>query len=92
MFLRTVFESTENTIFVLSENCSCSLNLMFSMVFVFYIKKKKKLGIKRVLTVFLVLIVFENKKQFSKTVNKQAISIYFSFIFFLVSLWIKLHI
>ena len=42
MFLRMVFESTENTIFVLSENCSCSLNLMFSMAFVFFIKKKKK--------------------------------------------------
>ena len=26
-----VFESKENTIFVLSQNCFCSLNLVFSM-------------------------------------------------------------
>ena len=30
------------------------------------------MGTKRVLCVFLVLLVFENKEQFSKTVTKQA--------------------
>ena len=60
MFLRIVFESIDYTILVLSENCSCYLNLGF------FVKHKKKLGTKCAFPVFLVLLVFENKKQFSK--------------------------
>ena len=29
LFFRTVFENTKNSIFVLSKNCSCFLDLMF---------------------------------------------------------------
>ena len=57
LFLRTVFENIENTILVFSENCHCSLNLLFSVFSVSF--RKKKLGTKHVL---LVLFVFENKK------------------------------
>ena len=52
-FLITVFENTDNTILVFSENCFYSLNLVFSVFSVFYKKKKKKkLETKRVLSVF----------------------------------------
>ena len=43
-----------------------------------YFLEQKKLETKHVLRVFLVLFVFENKKQFSKTVNKEAQSDLFS--------------
>ena len=42
LFLRTVFESIENIILMLSENCYCFLNLMFYVFSVFFITKKKK--------------------------------------------------
>ena len=42
LFLRTIFENTKNIISVFSENCSCSLNLMFSMFSRFFKKKKNK--------------------------------------------------
>ena len=71
LFLRTTFENTKNIILVFSENCSCSLNLVFSMFSVFF--RTKEMGTKRVLCVFLVLLIFQNKIQFSKTVNKQAL-------------------
>ena len=48
-----------------SENCSCFLNLVFCVFHIF--QNKKKLRTKRV---FHVLLVFHNKKQFSKTVTK----------------------
>ena len=51
------------------ENCLCSLNLVF---FVFFIIKKNET--KSVFCVFLILIVVHNKKQFSKTENKQVLS------------------
>ena len=47
-----VFENTENTILVFSENCYCYLNLVFSVFFVFFITKKKKVT-KRVFLIFL---------------------------------------
>ena len=70
LFLRTFFENTKNTICVLtfSKKGYCYLNLVFfgfSMLF-----KKKK--IKYVLYLFLVLFVFQNKKQFLKTVNMKS--------------------
>ena len=40
IFLRIIFENTENTIFVLFENFSCFLNLIFSVFFVLI----KKIG------------------------------------------------
>ena len=57
---RTVFENTKNTILVFFENCYCYLNFMF-YVFSMFFKKKKKLGTKLVLIVF---IAFENRKHF----------------------------
>ena len=52
-----------------SENYSCCLNLVF-FVFSMFFRIKKKLGAKPVLFSFLILLVFENKKQFSKTFFK----------------------
>ena len=69
LLLRTIFENTENTILVFSKNCYCSLNLVFSTFFT----TEKQLGTKRVHPVFLVLLVFENKKQFSKIGTKEAL-------------------
>ena len=40
--LRTIFENIENTILVFSKNCSCSLNLVFSMFSMFF--RTKKIG------------------------------------------------
>ena len=39
LFLRTVFKKT---ILVFFENCSCSLNLVFSVLSMFFRTKKKK--------------------------------------------------
>ena len=63
LLLRTVFENTVNTILVFSENYSYSLNFSF----LYHVFRKKKFSF----CVFIVFIVFQNKKQFSKTVNKQ---------------------
>ena len=49
----------------------CFLNLMF-FVFFFYVFYKKQSEIKHVFPIFFVLYVFENIKQFSNTINKQA--------------------
>ena len=59
LFLRAVFENTENIILMFFENCSYYLNLVF---FIFF--KTKKIVTKRVLPipVFLVILVFENRK------------------------------
>ena len=59
--MKTTVENTHNTIFVFSKNCSCFLNLVFSVFF-----KTKKLGTKCVLRIFLVLLVFENENNFQK--------------------------
>ena len=40
-FLRIIFNNTKNIIFVFFKKCSYSLNLMFSMVCVFFTTKKK---------------------------------------------------
>ena len=49
---------------VLSENCSCYLNLVFSVFFLFFrTKRKKKLGTKRVFLFSLFSLFFENIKQ-----------------------------
>ena len=40
LFMKIVFENTENVILVFSENCHCSLHLVFYMFFVFSIIKK----------------------------------------------------
>ena len=45
MFLRIVFENIENTVWVFSENCSCSLNLVFSVFFMFSVFFNKKYNI-----------------------------------------------
>ena len=63
--LRTVFENTTNTFLVLFENCSCSLNSVFFVLFMFF--RTKKIKTKRVLSVFFV---YENKKLFSKIATK----------------------
>ena len=55
----SVFENIENTILVFSKNCYCSLHSVFCVCL-----KSKKLKTKHVLPVFLILLVFENKKQF----------------------------
>ena len=50
-----VFENIENTVLGLSENYPCSPNLVFlDPVFFVFKKKKKKLGSKQVIFVFLV--------------------------------------
>ena len=46
LFLKKVFENTENTIFMFFENYSCSLNLVFFCVLCVLINKKN-LGTKR---------------------------------------------
>ena len=61
LLLKTIFEITENIIFVLSEDCCCFLDQMFFVFFCVFINSRK-LRTKRVLHVFLV---FENRKQFS---------------------------
>ena len=68
VYLVPVFENTENTILVFSKNCSCYSNLVFSM---FFITKKME---PNVFCVFLLLFVFQNKKQFSNTVNKRILN------------------
>ena len=68
-----VLENTENTILVFFENCLCFLNLVFSMFFV-YFRKAKEAETKLVFCIFFILLDFENKKRFSKNVNKQALS------------------
>ena len=45
------------------ENCFCYLNLVFSLFFVF-LRVKKMLGTKQVISVFLVLFVFEKRTIF----------------------------
>ena len=59
--MKTTVENTHNNIFVFSKNCSCFLNLVFSVFF-----KTKKLETKCVLPIFLVLLVFENENHFQK--------------------------
>ena len=39
LFLRIVFQYIDNTILVLSENCCCCLNLVFSYLLFFKVKK-----------------------------------------------------
>ena len=58
-----VFENMKNTILVFFEN----LFLLFEFSIFCVFQNKKNLGTKRVLHVFLDLLVFENIKQFSKT-------------------------
>ena len=54
------FENIENTILMLFEHCSCYLKLVFFVSSLFFrIKKKKKLMCS---FLFLVLIVFQNKR------------------------------
>ena len=65
----TVFENRGKIILVLTGKCSCYLNLVFNLCFVYFSQNKKK-GAKHVFPVFLV---FENRKQFSKTVTKQSL-------------------
>ena len=75
LFLKTVttiFENTKNIILMFSKNYSCSLNLGFSMFFVFFITKKI---IKRVFCIFLVIHIFSKKKKNLKTITKQALKI-----------------
>ena len=66
LFLRTVFENTENLILVFNENCSCYLNLVFYMFYMLF-KTKKKLRTKH------VLLVFHKYKLFSKTKTKRTL-------------------
>ena len=72
------FWKQENTILVLSENYSYYPNLVFSVFTLFSITKKKwepsmfSLSI----SVFLVLLVFQNKKQHSKTIVFQEHHLY----------------
>ena len=42
LFFNTVIENTENTILMFSENCSCYLNIVFSVFYVFENKKKTR--------------------------------------------------
>ena len=71
----TIFENTKNIILVFSKNYYHSLNLVFSMFFVFFITKKKKES--NVISVFSLLSLFsqKKKKQISKTITKQALKI-----------------
>ena len=82
LLLRTVFENIKNTILMFFKNCFCYLNLLFSIFFVFFRKKnkKKKLGTKGFL-IFIVLLVFYNKKQFSKSVIKYVHRFFFLHLF-----------
>ena len=57
-------------ILVFFENCSCSLNSKCNLYVFFRTKEKKKKGIKRS---FFFVLVFQNKNQFSKTINKQTV-------------------
>ena len=58
-----------------SENCFCSLNLVFYMLFVFFRTKKKIVNqtCSPCFPCFVVLLVFENNLQFSKTRTKQTL-------------------
>ena len=70
LFFKTVFENSENTIFMLFENCFCYLNLIFFFVlFVFFRTKNKEL--RAVWYVFLKIVI-ENSffKLFLRTVFK----------------------
>ena len=62
LFLRTIFETIENIILLFSKYCSCYLNLVFSVFFMFL--RTKKVGTKHVLYVFL--LIFQNKINFQK--------------------------
>ena len=75
-----VLGNTENTILVFFENCYCYLDLVFSM-FSMFCHNSEKLGTNIVLHVLLVLLVFENRKQFSKTGTKQALRAYLVLVF-----------
>ena len=70
-----IFENTKNTKKVFSVNSSLLFKFSVFCVFVYVFQKKKnKLETKFVFLVLLVLHVFENGKQFSKTVNKVSFS------------------
>ena len=58
-FLIIFFENIENTILMFFENCSCYLKLVFFVSSLFFRIKKRKLMCS---FLFLVLIVFQNKK------------------------------
>ena len=63
--LLLVFKNTKNIILMLSENSSYSLSFVF---FAFSISFKTKIIANQIC--FLILVVYENGKHFSKTVNK----------------------
>ena len=81
-----VFENIKNNILVFSKNYSYSLNLMF-YVFLFFITKNIRKTC--IFYIFLVLLVFHNKKQISKIVNKHVQTCFFFFVFFLFSLFLR---
>ena len=55
LLLKIVFENIKNIVFVLFKNCFCFLNLVF-LVFLMFFRLKK--GIKHVISIFLVLLIF----------------------------------
>ena len=57
------------------ENSSLFFKFNVFCFFMYFIKNKAE--IKHVFPVFLILYVFENIKQFSKTINKQALRFLF---------------
>ena len=77
LLLGTIFENTNNIILVLFENCFYYMSLVFSLFFILF-KKKKKDESDIFSVFFFVLLVFQNKKQCSKTINNHAQNIVFS--------------
>ena len=95
LFLKTVSENIENTILMFSKNYFFSLNIVFFVFFFYFMffyvfQNKTKLGTKRVLSVFYVLLV-ENRKQFSKTENKQALVFCFLLSKLITLFWDKMY-
>ena len=68
LLLIIVFDNTENNILVFSKSTPCYLNLVFSVFFVFFITTKWKPN---------VFLFFRTKKQFSKTLTKCALNVFF---------------
>ena len=61
LFLKTIFENTKNTVLAFFENCSYFLNLVFSVLFVFVITKKKTVFLNTKQTCLLFLNILSSQ-------------------------------
>ena len=78
-YLILVFENTKDTILMLSKKCSCYLNLLFFVFSIFF--STKKLGIKLVLCILFVPLVFRTKNSFHALILSKFSACYILYVF-----------